>query len=103
MYKKHPIRRSRPAACLSLIIVMAAALAGCAETEAERRLNLQQDIITCEDFGAEYGSREHTQCMLIQQQRRDGKTHQALERARIASEIQRNTQEAINAREQADD
>ncbi len=66
---------------------------GCAMSEERRQANLYRDANTCSDFGARYGSPEHTQCMLIQQQRRDAKHMDSLERTRLTQEIAQNAQE----------
>ena len=77
-------------------MVLGTALAGCATTQEQ----LNQDYGTCESFGARYGSAEYAQCMLVQQQRRDDETINALEQARIATEIARHNQEMRDSRRQ---
>lgn len=91
--------RSRSALSLGLFILLSTALAGCATTQEQ----LNQDYGTCESFGARYGSAEYSQCMLVQQQRRDNETLQSLEQARIATEISRNSQEMIDSRRDRQD
>jgi hypothetical protein len=93
---------SRFASSLGLAVLLSVILAGCATTEEQRRANLHQDAGTCSSFGARYGSSEHTQCMLVQQQRRDAESFASLERARISSEIAKNTQDMINSRKDRD-
>jgi hypothetical protein len=72
-------------------------LTGCMSSEEQRRANLYEDTGTCSDFGARYGSRSHTQCMLQQQQRRDQEQLLNLEKARISSETARNNLEMLEA------
>lgn len=100
MKHAHFSRRHRSAQSLALVIMIGSFLAGCATTAEQRQAELNEDMVTCANFGSRYGSAQHTQCMLIQQQRRDGEALAALERARIASEISRNTQEMIDARKE---
>lgn len=70
-------------------------LAGCVSTEELQRANLETDVETCSNFGARYGSRSHTQCMLQQQERRDDEQLLNLERARISSETAKNNLEML--------
>lgn len=100
MNARHFANRYRSVLSVGLIVLLAVGITGCATTEEQRRTDLQQDIGTCASFGAHYGSPQHTQCMLFQQQRRDAESLEALERARIASEISKNTQEMIDRRKQ---
>ena len=95
----HSTNPYRSIPSLGLIAIMSLGLTACATTEQQRQLDLQQDIDTCISFGAPYGSPAHSQCMLVQQQRRDMETINALEQARIASEISRNTQDTIASRD----
>lgn len=76
----------------SLITMLAITLTGCMSTAEQRQANLHEDTGTCADFGSAYGSPEYAECMLVQQQRRDNKMRDALERAQISSEIARNGQ-----------
>jgi hypothetical protein len=77
------------------VTVMALLLTGCMSTEERRYVNLRDDGRTCAEFGAGYGSRGHTQCMLSQQQRRDQEQLLNMERARISSETARNNMEML--------
>lgn len=77
------------------VVVLATALTGCMSAEERRYANLREDGGTCADFGAGYGSRAHTQCMLRQQQRRDHEQLLNMERARISSETARNNLEML--------
>ncbi len=70
-------------------------LTGCMSPREERRANLREDGGTCADFGARYGSRSHTDCMLRQQSRRDHEQFMNMERARISSETARNNVEML--------
>jgi hypothetical protein len=83
----------RPAATMSALVLLSATLLGCATSEERRQANLYRDVNTCEDFGARYGSPEHTQCMLIQQQRRDGQAMENLKKARLSQELAENAKE----------
>jgi hypothetical protein len=76
-------------------IIVATMLSGCMSAEEQRRANLYQDGNTCGDFGARYGSRSHTECMLRQQERRDNEQLMNMERARISSETARNNLEML--------
>lgn len=76
-------------------IIAATMLSGCLSAEEQRRADLYQDGNTCTDFGARYGSRSHTECMLRQQQRRDNAQLMNMERARISSETARNNLEML--------
>ncbi|MET3898174.1 hypothetical protein ABIB57_002120 [Devosia sp. UYZn731] len=91
--------RSRSALSLGLFMALSTALAGCATTQEQ----LSQDYGTCESFGAQYGSSEYSQCMLVQQQRRDNETLRSLEEARLATELSRNSQEIIDSRRNRQD
>lgn len=70
-------------------------LNGCVSAEEQRRANLYEDGGTCADFGARYGSRSHTECMMRQQERRDHEQLLNMERARISSETARNNVEML--------
>jgi len=76
-------------------VLVAVTLSGCMSAEEERRAQLYQDGGTCADFGARYGSRSHTDCMLRQQDRRDHEQLMNMERARISSETARNNIEML--------
>lgn len=82
------IASHRPA-MLGLVALLGATLAGGSPAEA-RRSHLDKDSATCADFGAHQGSRDYSQCMLVQQQRRDDKMMNFMEQQRIASELTRN-------------
>lgn len=96
MYEFLRAGRRRSALSLGVLVVLSTALAGCATTQEQ----LNQDYGTCDNFGARYGSAEYSQCMLAQQQRRDNETLNALEQARIATEISRHNQEMADSRRQ---
>lgn len=51
----------------ALAIAATLSLTGCMTSQEM----LSQDVTTCTNFGAEYGSPAHYQCMMVQQQRRD--------------------------------
>ena len=86
---------TRKALLICSAVVLAVALTGCMSADEQRRANLYEDGGTCADFGARYGSRGHTQCMLKQQQRRDHEQILNMERARISSETARNNLEML--------
>ena len=86
---------ARTALLISSAVVLAVSLAGCMSAEEQRQSNLYEDGGTCSDFGARYGSRGYTQCMLKQQQRRDHEQLLNMERARISSETARNNLELL--------
>lgn len=77
----------RPTVALSLLTVVTATLTACASPEEKRLANLHQDKATCAEFGARQGSREYTDCMLVQQSRRDQERLNALERQRISTQF----------------
>lgn len=54
-----------------VICVICFSLAGCETLAEEQARAFQQDKAICTQYGAEYGSPAHYQCMLLQQQRRD--------------------------------
>lgn len=96
MYANFLAGRRRALLSVGVVVLLTTALAGCQTTQEQ----LTQDYGTCESFGARYGSSEYSQCMLIQQQRRDNETLNALEQARIATEISRSNQEMMDNRRQ---
>lgn len=79
-------------------ILLVVGLNGCTAPEEMRRIALGQDIDTCASFGTAYGSSDYTACMLAQQHRRDAQGTEALERARLASDINKNMQDMIDSR-----
>ena len=52
-----------------------------------------RDSGTCENFGAPFGSRAYTNCMLEQQARRDNAQRASLEQTRLTQEIAKNAQD----------
>jgi hypothetical protein len=76
-------------------MLFVAALTGCMSAEEQRRADVYTDGGTCSDFGAGYGSRSHTRCMLQQQRRRDHEQVLNMERARISAETARNNLEML--------
>jgi hypothetical protein len=88
----NPVGNRRPTFSFSVIALLGISLAGCVSTAEKRQANFYEDDSTCDDFGARYGSPEYSQCMLLQQQRRDYKERDALEKTRITSEIAREGQ-----------
>lgn len=78
----------RPAITVLSVALLGMAVTGCVSAE-ERH---QRDVGTCQSFGAPYGSRAYTDCMLEQQRRRDNLQMESLERTRMTQEIARNAQ-----------
>lgn len=66
----------------------------CVSTDANAQSRRQQreDARTCAQFGASYGTRGYTECMLEQQRRRDNKQRDTLERMALTSQIARDAQ-----------
>ena len=62
----------------------------------QRQINLGYDVRICSEFGANYGSPEHYQCMLVQQKGRDREPMGALKRERISSESANNLRKLID-------
>ncbi|WP_183037928.1 MULTISPECIES: hypothetical protein [unclassified Sphingomonas] len=96
LYFLTPILRILVPIVTSILLVVG--LNGCATLEERRRVSLAQDIDTCASFGAAYGSPDYTGCMLTQQQRRDAQGVEALERARLATEINKTMQDMTDSR-----
>lgn len=84
MHGRHFTHGYRPA-FLGLVALLSTATAGFA-TAGDRGAH-KDDSRTCASFGAHYGSREYSKCMLAQQRRRD-------DAPLIAAEAQRNNAEA---------
>lgn len=99
MYGRTFADHHRPALSLELLALLSLVLTGCASPAEQRQANLQHDGGTCSSFGASYGSPQHTECMLAQQQRRDAQVTDAREAARVSSEIARNNQEVADSRD----
>lgn len=70
------------------IALLGVALSGCVSGEEQR----YRDTNTCQSFGAPYGSRAYTNCMLEQQRRSDNRQRESLEQVRLTQEIARNAQ-----------
>lgn len=68
-------------------------LSACQSAVERERLARQIDSQTCIDFGTVAGSKEYSECMLKQQERRDNAALQAAERQRALSEATRNNTE----------
>lgn len=62
------------------------------DANAQSRRQQSEDARTCAQFGAAYGSREYTECMLEQQRRRDFKQRDTLERMALTSQIAKDGQ-----------
>lgn len=77
------------------ILCLSVGLSGCMSAEEQRRADLYRDSDTCTDYGAGYGSRGHTGCMLRQQERRDNEQLINMEKARISAETARNNLETL--------
>lgn len=88
MLQRPSIDHRRPAVTILSIALVGLALSACVSTE-ERQY---RDANTCQSFGAPYGSRAYTNCMLEQQARRDNAQRESLERTRLTQEIARDAQ-----------
>ena len=95
MEKRRVNALSRTTILIGGAAVIVMGLAGCMSADEQRRANLYEDGGTCADYGAGYGSRVHTSCMLQQQNRRDNEQWLNLERARVSSETARNNVEML--------
>lgn len=82
------VEHRRSALTIFSIVLLGLAVTGCVSAE-ERRY---RDAGTCQSFGASYGSRAYTDCMLEQQRRRDNAQLKSLEQTRMTQEIARNAQ-----------
>jgi hypothetical protein len=87
--------RCRRALVLALWMLLSTIVTACAFAGEPRKMASHHDGAACESFGAHYGSPEHARCLLVQQQRRDAETTDALERQRLSSEIARNNVETV--------
>ena len=85
----------RSASLLVLWILLSTVVTDRAFAGEARQAASHHDGSACESFGAHHGSREHARCLLVEQQRRDAKTTDALERQRLSSEIARNNVETV--------
>jgi hypothetical protein len=83
------VEHGRAAVTVLSVSLLGIAVTGCVSAE-ERHY---KDSGTCESFGAPYGSRAYTACMMEQQHRRDNAQMESLERTRMTQEIARNAQE----------
>ncbi|MGN6825861.1 hypothetical protein [Paucibacter sp. M5-1] len=83
----------RPLLTLGLAALIGVGLSACTSPEQRRHANLSQDSSTCADFGASPGSQAYTECMLAQQNRRDGKQREAMERAALATQMSKDSLE----------
>lgn len=59
---------------------------------AGQRGKLRDDARTCQRFGAQYGTRAYSDCMIEQQRRRDTKELETLEKMRLTSQIAKDGQ-----------
>lgn len=85
----------RPLTMLGLVAVLGMGLAACESPEQRRYANLSEDNSTCASFGAGQGSRDYTDCMLKQQNRRDSEQLNALERQRISTLNSKDSMEMV--------
>lgn len=81
--------RRQSAITIFSISLLGLALTACVSSEEQQ----YRDTGTCESFGAPYGSRAYTNCMLQQQARRDDAQTSSLERMRLTQEVARNAQD----------
>lgn len=89
MLQRPSVEHRRSAITIFSIALLGLAATGCVSAE-ERQY---RDANTCQSFGAPYGSRAYTNCMLEQQARRDNAQRESLERTRLTQEIARNAQD----------
>lgn len=86
-------RSARLRPTLMLLGLVATATLGVAASPAEAQSRKQrEDARTCASFGAPYGSRAFTDCMLEQQRRRDLKQRDTLEQMALTSQIAKDGQ-----------
>lgn len=83
---------NRSGLVLGAVTLLSLGLTACATSSDQRSARLQDDANTCAAFGAEFGSKAYTECMLAQQQRRDAKRRESLERTALTSQIARDAQ-----------
>ncbi|MEP7454057.1 hypothetical protein [Phyllobacterium sp. SB3] len=88
MLQRLSAEHRRSAVTLFSVTLLGIAATGCVSAE-ERQY---RDSDTCQSFGAPYGSRAYTDCMLEQQRRRDNAQLESLEQTRMTQEIARNAQ-----------
>jgi hypothetical protein len=79
----------RSATTILSISLLGLALTACVSSEEQQ----YRDSGTCGSFGAPYGSRAYTDCMLQQQARRDDAQTSSLEQMRLTQEVARNAQD----------
>ncbi len=89
MLQHHSVKHRRSCVTAFSMALLGIALSGCVSAE-ERQY---RDANTCQSFGAPYGSRAYTNCMLEQQARRDNAQRESLEQTRVTQEIARNAQD----------
>ncbi len=65
---------------------------GSTEANAKSRKKQREDARTCASFGAYYGTRAYSDCMLDQQRRRDNKQRETLEKMALTSQIAKDGQ-----------
>ncbi len=87
------VSTKRPSFAMSLCL---AALIGLvlpvSEASAGERKDRREDMNTCLDFGARYGSPQYTDCMLTQQRRREVKKLESTQRTQMLSQIAKDGQ-----------
>lgn len=92
MLQRPSLEHPRSVITIFSIALLGLAATGCVSAE-ERQY---RDANTCQSFGAPYGSRTYTNCMLEQQARRDNAQRESLEQTRLTQEIARNAQVATD-------
>jgi hypothetical protein len=75
--------------CLAALLGLALPVS---EVNAGERKDRREDMNTCLDFGARYGSPQYTDCMLTQQRRRDVKKLESIQRTQMLSQIAKDGQ-----------
>lgn len=89
MLQRASVEHHRPAITILSIALLGLIVTGCVSAEEQQ----YRDAGTCESFGAPFGSRAYTNCMLEQQARRDNAQRDTLEQMRLTQEVARNAQE----------
>jgi hypothetical protein len=89
MLQSFSVKHRRSAVNVFSVTLLSVAVTACVSSEEHQ----YRDSGTCERFGASYGSRTYTNCMLEQQARRDNAQRASLEQMRLTQEIARNSQD----------
>ncbi len=74
------------------VVLLSVGLAQSEATAKSQRAKLREDALTCESFGARYGTPAYTACMLDQQERRDTKKLRTYQETEMLSQIAKDGQ-----------